>query len=69
MVGVGDPIGNGLVASLARPGGNVTGTSFLTSEMVGKQLEILTQIVPQTRRLAVLMNPTSPAMGLLLEHA
>src|SRR5262249_13250914 len=45
MVGVGDPIGSGLVASLARPGGNVTGTSFLTSAMVGKQLDILMQIV------------------------
>ena len=54
MVGVGDPIGSGLVASLARPGGNITGTSFLTSAMVGKQLEILMQIVPQARRLAIL---------------
>ena len=69
MVGVGDPIGSGLVASLSRPGGNVTGTSFLTSAMVGKQLEILTQIVPQARRLAVLVNPTNPGMGLLLEQA
>ncbi|HEY7204436.1 MAG TPA: ABC transporter substrate-binding protein [Methylomirabilota bacterium] len=69
MVGVGDPIGNGLVASLARPGGNVTGTSFLTSTMVGKQLEILAQIVPPARRLAVLVNPTNPGMGLLLEQA
>jgi putative tryptophan/tyrosine transport system substrate-binding protein len=69
MVGVGDPIGNGLVASLARPGGNVTGTSFLTSAMVGKQLQILTEIVPQARRLAVLVNPTNPGMGLLLEQA
>ena len=69
MAGVGDPIGSGLVASLARPGGNVTGTSFLTSAMVGKQLEILTQVVPQARRLAVLVNPTNPGMGLLLEQA
>jgi len=69
MAGIGDPIGSGLVASLARPGGNVTGTSFLTSAMVSKQLEILTQIVPQARRLAVLVNPTNPGMGLLLEQA
>ena len=69
MVGVGDPIGNGLVASLARPGGNVTGTSFLTSAMIGKQLEILAQIVPQARRLAVLVNPTNPGMRPLLEAA
>jgi ABC-type uncharacterized transport system substrate-binding protein len=69
MVGVGDPIGSGLVASLARPGGNITGTSFLTSAMVGKQLQILTQIVPQARRVVVLVNPTNPGMGLLLEEA
>jgi putative ABC transport system substrate-binding protein len=69
MVGVGDPIGSGLAASLARPGGNVTGTSFLTSAMVGKQLEMLALIVPQARRLAILVNPTNPGMGLLLEQA
>jgi putative tryptophan/tyrosine transport system substrate-binding protein len=69
MVGVGDPIGSGLVASLARPGGNITGTSFLTSAMIGKQLQILTQIVPQARRVVVLVNPTNPGMGLLLEEA
>jgi putative ABC transport system substrate-binding protein len=66
---VGDPIGSGLAASLARPGGNVTGTSFLTSAMVGKQLEMLGLIVPQARRLAILVNPTNPGMGLLLEQA
>jgi ABC-type uncharacterized transport system substrate-binding protein len=69
MVGVGDPIGSGLAASLARPGGNVTGTSFLTSAMVGKQLEMLALIVPQARRLAILVNPTNPGMSLLLEQA
>jgi len=46
MLSVGDPVGNGLVASLARPGGNVTGTSFLTSALVGKQLELLKEIAP-----------------------
>src|SRR5262245_9825548 len=46
MVSVGDPVGNGLVATLARPGGNVTGTSFVTSAIVGKQLELLKQIAP-----------------------
>jgi putative tryptophan/tyrosine transport system substrate-binding protein len=69
MVTVGDPIGNGLVASLARPGGNVTGTSFLTSAMIGKQLEILAQIVPPARRLALLVNPTNPGSGPLLHEA
>jgi putative tryptophan/tyrosine transport system substrate-binding protein len=69
MVGVGDPVGNGLVASLARPGGNVTGTSFVTSAMVGKQLEILKQTVSQARKLAILVNPTNPGMRLLLDEA
>src|SRR5215831_10645500 len=45
MAAVGDPVGDGLVASLARPGGNVTGTSFVTSALVGKQLELLRQLV------------------------
>ena len=69
MVSVGDPVGNGLVTSLSRPGGNVTGTSFLTSEMIGKQLELLMQIVPRVTRLAVLSNPANPGHPLLLKEA
>jgi putative ABC transport system substrate-binding protein len=69
MVSVGDPVGNGLVTSLARPGGNITGTSFLTSEMIGKQLELLTQIVPRVARLAVLSNPANPGHPLMLKEA
>jgi putative ABC transport system substrate-binding protein len=69
MVSVGDPVGNGLVASLARPGGNVTGTSFLTSALVGKQLELLKQITPHASRLAFLVNPTNPGHPLALEEA
>jgi len=69
MASVGDPVGNGLVASLARPGGNVTGTSFLTSAMVGKQLELLTQITPHVARLAILLNPANPGHPLTLEEA
>jgi putative ABC transport system substrate-binding protein len=52
-----DPIGAGIVASLARPGGNVTGMSILASEMGGKRLEILKQAVPRANRVAVLWNP------------
>ncbi len=52
-----DPIGAGIVASLARPGGNVTGMSILASEMGGKRLEILKQAVPRAIRVAVLWNP------------
>jgi putative ABC transport system substrate-binding protein len=53
----GDPIGSGLVTSLARPGGNVTGLSLLLPELVGKGLELLTQIVPGVSRIAVLWQP------------
>ncbi|HWN14773.1 MAG TPA: ABC transporter substrate-binding protein [Candidatus Dormibacteraeota bacterium] len=69
MVSVGDPVGNGLVASLARPGGNVTGTSFLTSAMVGKQLDLLKQITPHASRLALLLNPANPGHPLAREEA
>jgi len=55
-----DPIGSGLVASLARPGGNVTGLSTLAPEISGKQLELLQEIVPKLSRVAVLGNSTDP---------
>jgi len=53
----GDPVGSGLVTSLARPGGNVTGLSLLLPELVGKCLELLTQVVPGISRVAVLWQP------------
>jgi len=53
-----DPIGNGFVASLARPGGNITGLSNLAPEISGKQLELLKEIVPRLSRVAVLGNST-----------
>jgi putative ABC transport system substrate-binding protein len=54
-----DPIASGVVASLARPGGNVTGMSSLASEMSGKRIELLTEIDPRISRVAVLWNPDS----------
>ncbi len=60
MVGVADPVGAGLVTSLARPGGNVTGTSFPSVEIAGKSLELLTRVVPKLERVAVLWNPANP---------
>ena len=57
MVGVSDPVGSGLIASLARPGGNITGTSSMTAEVVGKSLELLKETVPEVSRVAVLWNP------------
>jgi putative ABC transport system substrate-binding protein len=61
MVSGGDPIKLGLVASLSRPGGNVTGTTFLSADLSGKRLELLREIVPRIRRLAVILYPGSSA--------
>jgi putative ABC transport system substrate-binding protein len=56
----GDPVGFGLVASLARPGGNLTGVSFLSVELMPKRLELLSELVPQAKVIALLANPNSP---------
>jgi putative ABC transport system substrate-binding protein len=56
----GDPVGNGLVASLARPGGNVTGLSVQSSDLAGKRLEILREVVPGLRRVAIIANISNP---------
>jgi putative ABC transport system substrate-binding protein len=55
-----DPVGNGFVASLARPGGNITGLSALAPELSGKQLELLKEVVPRLSRVAVLGSSTTP---------
>jgi putative tryptophan/tyrosine transport system substrate-binding protein len=57
VVGMADPVEDELVASLARPGGNVTGTSFLGPELVAKRLQLLSEVVPQHSRVAVLWHP------------
>ena len=57
---VGDPVGIGVVASLARPGGNVTGLSLQSADLAGKRLELLREIIPGRRRLAILINAASP---------
>lgn len=64
-----DPVGNGLVASLARPGGNVTGLSLALTETTGKRLELLRELVPSLRRLAILGNFANPAVALELDAA
>jgi putative ABC transport system substrate-binding protein len=69
MVGVGDPVGSGLVASLARPGGNITGLSVLAPELVGKQLEFLKDVLPTVSRVALLWNPANPAHALNVREA
>jgi putative tryptophan/tyrosine transport system substrate-binding protein len=60
MVAVSDPVAGGLVTRFARPGGNITGLSLLAPELVGKQLQLLREVVPQVSRVAVLGNPANP---------
>ena len=64
MVSVGDPVANGLVKSLARPGGNITGFSNMLVDIVAKVVEMLHTMLPKVTRVAVLVNPTNP--GLIL---
>ena len=65
----GDPVGSGLVASLARPGGNITGLSLLGPELVGQQLELLKTAIPRIVRMAILWNPTSQIHPRMLNEA
>jgi putative ABC transport system substrate-binding protein len=66
---VSDPVGTGLVASLARPGGNVTGLANQMSDTVGKKFEFLREVVPGLRRLAIMANVGNPASGLEMREA
>jgi putative tryptophan/tyrosine transport system substrate-binding protein len=66
---VGDPVALGLVASLARPGGNVTGVSTLNVELVPKLLELLSELIPQAKVIALLMNPSSPNADRIIREA
>jgi putative tryptophan/tyrosine transport system substrate-binding protein len=63
-----DPVGNGFVASLARPGGNITGLSSLAPEISGKQLELMKEIVPRLSRMAVLGSSTEPGTAQALKE-
>jgi len=60
MTAIGDPVGLGLVPSLARPGGNVTGLSNMSGDLAGKRLELLNEAVPTAKRIAVMMHPDDP---------
>ncbi len=68
LVEVGDPVGSGLVTSLARPGGNITGVSLLGPEISGKQVEILKEAVPKLSRVALLWNPANPLQHTILKE-
>src|SRR5438034_999232 len=61
MTSASDPVGTGLVASLAHPGGNTTGTSIVSWELFAKRVELLRQVLPNVSRVAVLINRFNPA--------
>ena len=64
-----DPVVVGLVASLARPGGNITGPTIISDELVGKQLELLREVVPKLSRVGILWNPANPGNAQQLRAA
>ncbi len=68
MAAAGDPVGSGLVDSLARPGGNITGLSILTPELGGKRLQLLKEVVPGIFRVAVLWNAGNPYAALVVRE-
>src|SRR5262249_9745350 len=67
FAGVGNAVGVGVVASLARPGGNVTGSTFISEEIIGKQLELLKAVIPKIVRVGVVVNPSNPVYWTDLE--
>ena len=69
FAGVGDPVGSGLVSSLSRPGGNITGISILATELTGKRLELLKEIVPSASPVAMFWNDSNPGMVLRAHEA
>lgn len=68
MAGVTDPVGVGFVASLARPGGNITGLTHLSPDLSGKRLDLLKEVVPRLLRVAVLWNPNHPGQPLVFKE-
>jgi putative ABC transport system substrate-binding protein len=64
-----DPVETGLIASLARPGGNVTGLSSATPDLAGKRIELLREVIPALRRLAILANPDNSYVALEVREA
>jgi putative ABC transport system substrate-binding protein len=63
-----DPVGSGLVPSLARPGGNLTGTSVMANDLITKQFELLKELAPDVSRIAVLWNPDNPSLTAAMSH-
>jgi putative ABC transport system substrate-binding protein len=69
MVAVADPVGSGLIASLSRPGGNITGVTNITAELAGKRLELLKELVPGASKIAVFINRDDPNSALQMQSA
>jgi putative ABC transport system substrate-binding protein len=68
MAPAGEPVATGLVASLARPGGNITGVSAATAEIAGKSLELIREVIPSARRVAILANEADPLAKPFIEQ-
>jgi putative ABC transport system substrate-binding protein len=68
MVSVGDPVGSGLIASLARPGGNITGLTNIAVELSAKLMELFAELVPGMKRVGVIHNPNNPAHTMALRE-
>jgi putative ABC transport system substrate-binding protein len=68
VIYAGDPVGTGLVTSLARPGGNITGVSVMVPEMHGKCVEVFRDMLPSAHRIAALINGADPSSTLILDH-
>src|SRR6516162_9669494 len=68
MVGIGDPVGSGFIASLARPGGNITGLSAITVDLSAKLMELFAELVPGMKRVGVVQNPNNPSTTMALRE-
>src|SRR3974390_1934735 len=68
MVGVGDPVGSGFIASLARPGGNITGLSAVAVDLSSKLMELFVELVPGMKRVGAVRNPNIPTMTAMLRE-
>jgi putative tryptophan/tyrosine transport system substrate-binding protein len=69
FAGTGDPVSRGLVASLNRPGGNVTGVYLLALELLSKRFELVREFIPNANTIGVLVNPTNPSANVQLAMA
>jgi len=68
MTGLGDPIGSGFIASLARPGGNITGLTNISVDLSAKLMELFSELVPGMKRVGVVRNPNNPAVTVMLRE-